>query len=300
MASAMNEGFARSRGRIVIFLDSDDVLFPDAAERIVAAWEAGVAKVQYRLQVLDGEGRPQEAFTPPLHATMPTGDLRGTLLTRFCYVVPPTSGNAYDREVLAKLMPIAEEPWRLSADYYLNMLAPFHGRVLSVDRPLGFYRVHGRNNWVYFKPNVAERLAQDVRQARLVEARVRALARAAALPVGPDLGLQDPYYIVLHMGLRIIAPDRYPEPRPSAYRLALSGLRATWHRSNAGHATAGALRQRLKRSAWFGLLPMLPRPLARRLAERGVTSRREAQYLQPGSRFRWRRPGRAERACEAP
>ncbi|HMX28215.1 MAG TPA: glycosyltransferase family A protein, partial [Blastocatellia bacterium] len=44
-ASAFNAGFAASRGQVVFFLDSDDVLLPTAVENAVAFFDdSGVAK----------------------------------------------------------------------------------------------------------------------------------------------------------------------------------------------------------------------------------------------------------------
>src|SRR5260370_20477576 len=40
--SALNAGYAASRGEIVIFLDADDELMPDAVEEVVKAWRPGV------------------------------------------------------------------------------------------------------------------------------------------------------------------------------------------------------------------------------------------------------------------
>ncbi|MEL6937458.1 MAG: glycosyltransferase, partial [Cyanobacteria bacterium J06607_17] len=50
---AFNSGFTHSKGDIVIFLDADDYLKPEAAEKIVAAWKPQIAKVHYRLDVVD-------------------------------------------------------------------------------------------------------------------------------------------------------------------------------------------------------------------------------------------------------
>src|SRR5208282_6401633 len=48
-ASAFNAGFRASRGSIVMFLDADDVLLPNAVEEVVRAWHAGTAKAQFVL-----------------------------------------------------------------------------------------------------------------------------------------------------------------------------------------------------------------------------------------------------------
>ena len=57
-ASTMNRGFAASRGDIIIFLDSDDLLLPHAVKRITEAWQPNIAKMQYPLKIIDGKGYP--------------------------------------------------------------------------------------------------------------------------------------------------------------------------------------------------------------------------------------------------
>src|SRR5271169_1272984 len=47
-SSALNEGFAASRGAIVIILDSDDMLLAGTVEQVVRNWGPGIAKIQYR------------------------------------------------------------------------------------------------------------------------------------------------------------------------------------------------------------------------------------------------------------
>jgi hypothetical protein len=59
---------------------------------------------------------------------------------------PPTSGNAWTRPLLEKLLPIPAE-YRLCADEYLYALAPAFGVVRRVSEPQGTYRLHGRNHY---------------------------------------------------------------------------------------------------------------------------------------------------------
>jgi glycosyltransferase involved in cell wall biosynthesis len=305
MASAINVGFAATRGEILIFLDADDALFAEAAERVVAAWRPGVAKVQYRLQILDARGCPQDAFSPPASEPMPNGDLRGLILSRFTYVAPAASGSAYGRGALERLIPVPEAEWRLSVDFYLNILAPFHGDVVSMDEPLGYYRLHGENNWICFKPSLEERLVQDVAQALHAEALVSRSARESGLEAPRDLSLRHTYHVILRMALRVIDPARYPRPGERTSWLALKGLRATWRAPAGPDAARRLLGRRLALTTWFLLLPFLPGPLARRLAAETLVCKRGSQYrvraaAAPGPlRSRPPRTDAAATACRA-
>ena len=77
-ASALNAGFSRSDADVVIFLDSDDVLYPEAATRVAAAFAADpdLVKVQYRMRVIDEHGEATGAVKPPPHLPLPQGDVR--------------------------------------------------------------------------------------------------------------------------------------------------------------------------------------------------------------------------------
>jgi glycosyltransferase involved in cell wall biosynthesis len=81
-ASALNAGLRRCSGDVVMFLDADDVLHPQAARRVAAAFaaEEEAVKVQFRLDVIDAAGAPTGALKPAAYQKMPSGDMRATEL----------------------------------------------------------------------------------------------------------------------------------------------------------------------------------------------------------------------------
>src|SRR5205085_2714573 len=96
-AAAFNAGFRTSRGDVVFFLDADDWLYPHAVERAVAAFGPGIAQVQFRLHLVDGEGRQIDVLPPP-EVALDQGDVVPILLSRGRYQNTVTSGNAFSRD----------------------------------------------------------------------------------------------------------------------------------------------------------------------------------------------------------
>ena len=146
-ASAFNSGFAASRGDVVLFLDSDDLLLPRAAERAVAALaERGAVKAQWYLRTIDEQGALKGPIVP--RRTLSAGELRDAAVAAGpqAYVWPPTSGNAWSRTFLETVLPVPEQEYLTCPDSYLAALAPVAGPVARINEALSLYRVHGRNN----------------------------------------------------------------------------------------------------------------------------------------------------------
>lgn len=147
-ASALNAGYARADADVVMFLDADDTLDPEAAGRVAAAFDGGtdVARVHFRLRVVDAAGTPSGAVKPEARLPLPRGDL-GPQTLRCPFDGPwlPTSGNAFSSDVLRALLPIPEDEYGICADWYLVHVSSLYGRVEAIDETLGCYRVHGAN-----------------------------------------------------------------------------------------------------------------------------------------------------------
>jgi glycosyltransferase involved in cell wall biosynthesis len=147
-ASALNAGLATSRGELVCFLDSDDILLPTAVEKAADLLGTGEpAKVHWPLWVIDEHGKRTGSLTP--RQTLPEGDLREQVLQEgpSSTASPPTTGNAWSRRFLERVFPVPEAEYRLCADDYLYALAPAFGPIRRISEPQGSYRLHGQNRY---------------------------------------------------------------------------------------------------------------------------------------------------------
>jgi glycosyltransferase involved in cell wall biosynthesis len=261
-ASAFNAGFDRCEGDVVIYLDADDLLNPEAAARAAAAFAADerVVKTQSRMEVVDAEGGPTGLVKPPSHIPMPNGDVQAEELSQpFDLPWVPTSANAFGREAMAKVMPIPPEEYRMCAERYLVHLLPLLGRVVSLDFVGAYYRVHGDNAYESLDPQLnMDRLRLTIRVERSTAKGLLELAEREGIPY-PERILSIADLANRMISLRL-EPDLHPIPEDTRMGLVRSALAASRRRSNAGPAMKAMF------AGWFAAMAVAPRPLARRLA----------------------------------
>jgi hypothetical protein len=148
-ASALNVGASVSRGAVLFFVDSDDILLPSAVEQAVECFsEPAVVKVHWPLRVVDADGRDMGRLIPD--PVLPEGDLRQSVVEGgpYGYTWPDTSGNAWARRFIEAVFPIPEPEYRTCPDLYLSALAPLHGSIRRIAEPQVLYRDHGHNSSV--------------------------------------------------------------------------------------------------------------------------------------------------------
>ena len=94
--SAANAAFASITGDVVFFLDSDDLLLPQAAEVVMHVWDKETAKVQFPMIVIDQDGVSNGKVWPDFRTAYPPEQIRAQLLRTGRYPTSSTSGNAFD------------------------------------------------------------------------------------------------------------------------------------------------------------------------------------------------------------
>ncbi|MDP9395269.1 MAG: glycosyltransferase [Actinomycetota bacterium] len=272
-SSVVNAAVRRTTGDIVMFLDADDLLRPEAAGEVAAAWTPECAKVQFRLTLIDADGH-RTGVDPPPWVPMPSGDVVPQLLATGRYVTPVMTGNAFSRRVLDALLPIPEEDFRNTNDGYLNPLAPFHGPVVSVERELGCYRLHGRNLWAFSGgvtvEGMRQRLVYDLMRCRYVAETAR--ARSHDMPA--HLPLKDPLHVLQRLAsLRLDRPG-HPVPEDRILPLLAAGLRAV------RQARGLPAPERALLAAALPAVALLPTAIAERAAAEVLSSRPRPEWLR--------------------
>lgn len=264
-ASAFNAGFAASRGDVVLFLDSDDALLPDTAGRVAAAIRSNpeVAKVMFRMEVIDALGNPTGRVKPPQHLPLRGGDIRRHTRT-FPYDLTwmATSGNAFSASVLRQILPIPEDRYRHSADWYLAHLSALHGPVLFLQEVGARYRLHGANSH--------EVSSFDLEQIRKTIGYMRSTSvdiaeTATRLGLEPDSVRPEEILSVSYAACRLVSlkldPSHHPVPGDGIWKVLLDGATAAGRRFDVG------LSMKIMYLLWFVVTAVAPKSLARRSAE---------------------------------
>ena len=196
----MNEGFLRTSGDLVLFIDSDDFLYLHACAVIADRWQRGCSKLHFPLYCIAADGRDLNIVkrAQPLD----TGEVSHKLLTVGYQISASMSGNVWDWRVLKKILPMPEEEFRISADDYLNTLAPFYGPVTATFEPSAHIALHDASNWstalydsTCLYPMIRQRLIGKHPRVRLIIEE----ANAQRLATSTDLLFRDFSYIRLRL-----------------------------------------------------------------------------------------------------
>jgi glycosyltransferase involved in cell wall biosynthesis len=221
--AAGNKCFALARGEIIIYLDSDDLLYPSAVAEVVRAWTSDTAKVQFQLAAIDGGGHLKDGSSFPTYPPKyGPEEIRREFLATGNYSWPVTTGNSYARGFLEKILPF---PRCQTIDGALNTIAPLFGEVRTIARTLGCYRVHDTNIWAR-SSGAPYRFAEYIVQKHKEMAFLRKYAADAGVAL-PEGNLLDclPYFLDCRLCALKLHQDYPGREEDSSARLGLLAVK---------------------------------------------------------------------------
>jgi glycosyltransferase involved in cell wall biosynthesis len=256
-SSVYSDGFARATGRLAIFLDADDVLYPDWAATSAAYWRPGVSKIQGRMDTVDAEGRDLNLAFPYYAPDLSPAEIKRRCLTFGFYPWVVASGNAFDRDFLARTLPVPDL-FRNIADGYLSKLAPLYGEVVTIQKIAGAYRIHGGNVWAQ-SDAVGSKYALATRYELDMSRVFVNVAASLGYRVDQRLLQLNKSYLEPRLLSRRFAPDLHPVPGESIWNIVALGIESAWispELTRLGRVLWGI---------WFVIIGVLPLPILRYL-----------------------------------
>ncbi len=255
--AAVNRGYAAATGELILFLDADDALLPEAIAEAVAAWDPSCTKVQFELDVVDAEGRYLRRFCNYV-AGYDSARIEHEFARFGTYVWPVLSGNLYSRWYLQQLMPlrVARAP-----DGFLNTLAPLYGPVGVLAKTLGYYRLHDSNLNYHgvtatdFGARFSRRVSLRLRE--IEELRRHAARRERSLPRGNLLD-HDLTFVNYRLMLKRLGASYEGATHDRSFGLWRKGIATLFNRPLPA-------RLKLAHGMWLTALLCSPTRLAQRL-----------------------------------
>jgi hypothetical protein len=158
---------------------------------------------------MDGQGKHTGRIVPP---QLTSGCFRDAVIERGpdSYGVSPTTGNAWNRAFLEKVLPIRESDFRICADKYLFSLAPLFGYTKSIAEPLAYYRMHEKNN--YFCSAFEDRIKVELLNFERSSTALAFYCQKLGISVNPDAWERHSWWHRVHQSIVEIAtviPEGY-------------------------------------------------------------------------------------------
>lgn len=207
-AAASEYGFNKSSGQLVMFLDADDKIDPTVIREAMAVVRPGVSKIQFQMQTIDGNGNLTGQVFPKFPANITPEKIRSGMIRCDVYPSPPNSGNIYTRDFLNKIFPL-EKGMDRSVDSYCQATAPILGDVMTINKPLISYRVHGNNMGALSRLDI-EKVANDLRRHVTRCNYATRIAKNHQISLSPDRWHYGFYNLAMRISSLRLAPGDHP------------------------------------------------------------------------------------------
>ena len=224
---ACSNGFAQSKGDLILFLDSDDLVDPSIIREAVAVSRPGVSKVQFQMQTIDELGNSLGSFHPQ-YKVIPTSDqIRRWLINTTSYPSPPGSGNIYSKDLVKKVFQLCPAIHDTASDSALITAAPLFGDVMVVDKPLVSYRIHGRNDGALTSLD-AKRLRAQLKKAMARSAYAQMVGNSLGITIADQAMFQSLAVGAYRLASFCLAPALHPIPADTRMRILFDMVRAAF------------------------------------------------------------------------
>ena len=256
--AAVREGLRLATGDIVITLDSDDQLMPDACERVVALWRPACVALFYRLEIVgmverSGETLPRYPFVRANTTDFVTKT--GSL------VYAPASGNAFDLAFARRVFDLSQGLTDASHDLWLCLSAALLGRAIWTDEVLGRYRIHADNHSQPGRPRKMSAIRRDLWYRWNAQQSAWKVARSYGMALVPPRHLVGAYYLQWSFLLRGASGD-WAIPEVPFWSGLATGLWNFWNLTTIGFG------RRLRSMLVLVVVAVSPRSLRRLIAAR--------------------------------
>ncbi len=177
--SAIKAGVDIASGDIIISLDADDFLYPQACRTIADNWQTGILCLNYKLDVFHHD-KKTEYYYPMENFVI---DNFKFLNKYGYYPSAPMSGNAFDAAYISFILDNATCLDNNGVDAYLLYCAPALGKGAFVDMSLGGYRRHGNNISMSSFKKTENNLSEHIYYQYWAQQNFQRFARKRNLPV---------------------------------------------------------------------------------------------------------------------
>lgn len=145
-ASALNAGFAASKGDIICFLDADDIFVPEKVQKVVNVFSSSqdISWCFHRIKLIDANTGAFIRLSQ--ESSSRECDFRSDIRKgKISFTSPPTSGLCFTRSLLEQILPMPESEASTAADRYVKLSAIVLSKGFFLDEQLTLQQIHGSN-----------------------------------------------------------------------------------------------------------------------------------------------------------